>query len=81
MLALEGVETAYGDSKVLFGVDLSVAEIGNPLPAGALRISTFADDGLAVLRNRLCEDEPPTGNRFAQAILVAQHDRRARDAR
>ena len=25
MLALEGVETAYGDSKVLFGVDLSVA--------------------------------------------------------
>jgi branched-chain amino acid transport system ATP-binding protein len=25
MLALEGVETAYGDSRVLFGVDLSVA--------------------------------------------------------
>jgi len=25
MLALEGVETAYGDSKVLFGIDLSVA--------------------------------------------------------
>jgi branched-chain amino acid transport system ATP-binding protein len=25
MLTLEGVETAYGDSKVLFGVDLSVA--------------------------------------------------------
>jgi branched-chain amino acid transport system ATP-binding protein len=25
MLALEGVQTAYGDSKVLFGVDLSVA--------------------------------------------------------
>jgi branched-chain amino acid transport system ATP-binding protein len=25
MLALEGVETAYGDSRVLFGIDLSVA--------------------------------------------------------
>jgi branched-chain amino acid transport system ATP-binding protein len=67
MLALEGVETAYGDSKVLFGVDLSVAagEVVTLLGRNGMGKTTTINSIFGLLRPRagriLIDGEDMTG--------------------